>query len=425
MHLLLTALGSYGDLLPLVGLGAAMRSRGHRATMIANPHFEAIVRQADVELIPFGTEEEYEGLTDHPDLWHPFRGPKFVLGYAAKFHRQLYNAIESAYVPRETVIAAHGLDLASRTFHDKTHAPLATVHLAPLSIRSLAAPPRMIGMMQGPGVPRWLTALQFWLGDRLVVDRVVGPELNDLRSELQLPPVERIYCHWHNSPDLVLGLWPDWFGSRQPDWPSQTVLTGFPLWDSGADRPVNGDLLSFLEDHDRPVVFSPGSANAQADEFFRVAAEVCRGRNWPGVFATKYPGQLPDPLPPHVQHVDFVPFSQLLSRASALVHHGGIGTSAQALAAGIPQLIMPMAYDQLDNAHRLQNLGVGQFLKRQNFTADRVASALEHLLASSEVSDHCQDLASQCDGQASLDAACEALERLFALKQGAPASVRS
>ena len=74
MRLLLTALGSYGDVHPMVGLGAAMRSRGHHVFVIANPHFRAVVESAQLELVPIGTEQKYDHLTRHPDLWHWWRG---------------------------------------------------------------------------------------------------------------------------------------------------------------------------------------------------------------------------------------------------------------------------------------------------------------------------------------------------------------
>jgi hypothetical protein len=91
MRLLLTALGSYGDVHPMVGLGAAMRSRGHRVLIIANPHFRTVVESAQLELLPLGTEQEYDRLSHHPDLWHPWRGPQMVLQTCMSgYLRELY-----------------------------------------------------------------------------------------------------------------------------------------------------------------------------------------------------------------------------------------------------------------------------------------------------------------------------------------------
>jgi rhamnosyltransferase subunit B len=83
---------------------------------------------------------------------------------------------------------------------------------------------------------------------------------------------------------------------------------------------------------------------------------------------------------------DYVPFSQVLPRCRALIHHGGIGTTAQALTAGLPQFIMPMAFDQPDNADRLEKLGVARWLKPQDFQQpERVAAVLQALLSSDTI----------------------------------------
>jgi UDP:flavonoid glycosyltransferase YjiC (YdhE family) len=129
---------------------------------------------------------------------------------------------------------------------------------------------------------------------------------------------------------------------------------------------------------------------------------------------TKYPEQLPADLPASVRHFSFVPFSQLLPRAAALVHHGGIGSSAQGLAAGVPQLVMPMAFDQPDNAARLERLGVAASIPPKKFRGPAVARALEHLLEEAHVQQQCRHWAGQCSGEAALAAACDRLELLGA-----------
>src|SRR5262245_35415380 len=134
MHLIVSGFGSYGDVLPMVGLGAAMRKRGHRVQAIANPYFRSVVEDAGLELLPLGSAQEYLELAAHPDLWHPRRGLKLVLTRGASaYMRDTWAILEANYVPGETVLAAHGLDLASRIFHDKHGAPMASAHFAPFA----------------------------------------------------------------------------------------------------------------------------------------------------------------------------------------------------------------------------------------------------------------------------------------------------
>lgn len=413
MHVLLSAFGSYGDVLPMVGLGAAARVRGHRVQVLVNPYFQSVVEGAGLELLPLGTAAEYRELMQHPDLWHPRRGLKLVITRgAAAYLRQAYAAIEANYRPGETVLAAHGLDLASRVYHERHGAPLATVHFAPFALMTLHDTPRYIGAPNMRGWPRWAKAALFWTADRVLTDPLIAPTLNALRAEQGLPAVRRVFSKWNHSPQQVIGLFPDWFAARQPDWPANTATVGFPLWDSPAAAELTAEVREFLDAGDAPIVFAPGSANVQAGAFFQTAVEVCERLGRRGLLMTKYPEQLPKRLPASVRRFGFVPFSELLPRTVALVHHGGIGTCAQGLASGLPQIVMPMAYDQLDNGLRLQRLGVGDLVPRNRFKPAVVSAALGPLLDSPEVSARCRDYAGRCNGAASLGAACDLLEEL-------------
>lgn len=126
----------------------------------------------------------------------------------------------------------------------------------------------------------------------------------------------------------------------------------------------------------------------------------------------KVPEQVPAELPAGVRHFPYVPFSQVLPRAAALAHHGGIGTSAQALAAGVPQLVMPMAHDQPDNAARLRRLGVAASVPRRRFRGPAVARALGELLDSKEVAENCASVAARLKGSRAVEQTCEAIEEL-------------
>ena len=115
-----------------------------------------------------------------------------------------------------------------------------------------------------------------------------------------------------------------------------------------------------------------------------------------------------------MQHFDYVPFSRMLPRAAALVHHGGIGTTSQALAAGCPQLIMPMAHDQRDNAHHVADLRAGDWIKRSRYRAKNVAVALAKLINNPVVKHHCERAAGHFVGVKSMGKTCDEIE-MFAL----------
>ena len=408
---IISALGSYGDVHPMVGLGEALRLRGHDVKIITNPYFEVVVARAGLTLLPIGTREDYIELSGHRDLWHPIRGPRLVLRTAVGGLRPLYEIVSTNYVAGQTVLCAHVLDLASRTASESLDAPLAAVHFAPGVFWSVYDSPRLKGALLGPGVPQWLKRFQFWTSDVLFVNPLLRP-LNALRRELGLAPVTRVFSFWLNKADVLVGLFPDWFGPPQPDWPTNVRLVGFPLWDAVRDADLGDAVREFLAAGEPPIVFSPGSANKEAHQFFTAAVEACERLGRRGILLTKYEHQLPARLPAAVRHFGFVPLSKLLPQTAALVHHGGIGSCAQGLAAGVPQLVRPMAFDQFDNSRRLVQLGVAEELSVKRFRGATAAESLRRLLSSPDVAQKCRELAARCDGPASLEAACDVLESL-------------
>ncbi|MGZ6141820.1 MAG: glycosyltransferase, partial [Myxococcales bacterium] len=131
----------------------------------------------------------------------------------------------------------------------------------------------------------------------------------------------------------------------------------------------------------------------------------------PALLLTRFREQLPAQLPPHARHEPFVPLGALLPRAAAIVHHGGIGTCAQALASGTPQLVMPTGFDQLDNAARLRRLGAGAALSRRQFRPDAVERALRDLLESPAVAASCLAASQRLQAFDAAARACDAIER--------------
>src|SRR5437588_3506714 len=99
--ILLVPLGSHGDVHPFVGIGLALRGRGHRVRVIANPFFAPLIQGVGLELIPLGTAEEYRRLNRHPDLWHRTRGTRLIFSMLGSFIRPMYRLIVEHCVPGE------------------------------------------------------------------------------------------------------------------------------------------------------------------------------------------------------------------------------------------------------------------------------------------------------------------------------------
>ena len=167
-----------------------------------------------------------------------------------------------------------------------------------------------------------------------------------------------------------------------------------------------------MSQFDPPIAFTPGSANLHGRAFFEASAEACRRIGRRGLLLTRHRQQVPPSLPPGVIHVDYAPFSTLLPRCAALVHHGGVGTSAQGMAAGVPQLVMPLSHDQPDNAGRMKRLGVADALGPRRYRASAVAERLRRLIESPDVARCCRDVAARFHGTRPIDDTCDLIESL-------------
>ena len=408
LHAWLSTIGSAGDVNPFIAIGRELVRRGHRATLVTSSFFEAQARSAGVDFVGLGSAEDYRRTVDDPDLWDP------KTGFRVFAQRVVIPAIEPVYdilsanIGPDAVLVAQGQTFGAHLAHEKLGAPFVTVHLQPAAFRSIHDAPLMPGWLPSslrPGV--------YALIDLLVLDRELAPDINAIRSRIGLPKVSRVFASWVHSPHKSLGLFPDWFAPPQPDWPPQAELAGFVFLDDDAG-PLAPELAAFLAEGEPPIVFTPGTAMKHADQFFRpsILAAMQLGRR--AILLTRYPDQVPTPLPDGIATFAYAPFASLLPRVAALVHHGGIGTVAQALAAGIPQLVRPMTFDQPDNAARLQRLGVGLTLRPGQYEPRAVARALRALLDSREVAERCRLYASQISPVNALTAACDAIEAVAA-----------
>lgn len=411
MKALLIPVGSAGDVHPYLALGAALKARGHDVAIVANPYFASLVEKTGLDQRPWGTVDHYDTLTRHPDLWHERRGPQVISAALRLGMPELYQIVRDEIERGPFLMVAHGLAFAARTAHETFGLPLVTIHLQPSGILSIYDAPVLHPLMTSINrLPVGLKRLVFWAANRQA-DRVFGPAINQLRADEGLEPARRIVGEWWHSPQRVIGLFPEWYAPPQPDWPPQTTLTGFPLFDADTGEAPLPELESFLAAGSPPIVFVPGSANRQAGRFFEAAVEACQRLGRRGIFLTRYEQHLPKLLPQEIRRFDYVPLGRVLNRAAALVHHGGIGTAAQGLAAGIPQLVMPMSFDQPDNANRLGRLGVAKTVWPRAFRGPAVAEALDALLQSDTVGARCRELAERMQQEDPVSRTCELIEK--------------
>lgn len=408
MHYLLFTVGTDGDLNPYLGIGVELRRRGHRVTLLTNPGYEPIVAASGLDFVPIGDSAQLEAYIRHPDYFDPTKSWKLAID--ACFlgpMRQTYEVIADRASREQVSVVSAPWGFGAKIAHEKLGTPLITVHLEPHNIRSLTRtgvmPPPM---MVGDWVPKWAKRAQFWIADRWFVDPRLCPPVNRFRRELDLPAASRLTDRWWNSPSRIIGLFPDWLVPPQPDWPPHLDLAGFPLWDRSDTKKSPAAAISFATER-QPIVFTAGSNNQYADRFLATAMQTCRAMKRAGLLISH---SRVDPPDDSIRQFSYVSFSEVLPHAAAIVHHGGAGTSAQALSAGIPQLVLPSIHGTPDFAARLKRIGVAAVLRPDRFTPRRATRVLSRLLASPTVRENCEQYRDRMRSSDGIGRACDLIE---------------
>jgi len=411
-QIVITAIGSTGDVHPFVAIARVLAARGHRIVFCTHAPFASLVERHGFRFVPIGTAHEYEAALAGPDLWNPRTSFKTLWGLIAPTIRPHFDTL-AALATDDTVLVGSLWALSARLMQEMHGTPYVSVQVSPSTLLSAHAPPTHKRLTVPGWLPlRWRTVLMRAIEDK-VLDPAVGPALNAVRDDLGLPPVRHILGTWLHSPDGVLCLFPDWFAPQQPDWPDPRFLGGFPLLDEVPDVTALADneLEAFLAAGSAPIVFTAGSTRIDTQAYARAIDEALRRTGQRAIVLGKEAVSAALPAD-RVLLRQFLPMRTLLPRCAAIVHHGGIGTAALAYAAGIPQVVTPFAHDQFDNAVRVARSGCGVRIDGPA-SGQALAAALDRLIRNPTVAARCAQAKMQ---MATAPDACEAaasyIERL-------------
>lgn len=417
MRVLVAAFGSHGDILPLIAIGGELARRGHEVVMAGAEPFAPAAARAGIGFEQLASEAQYREAIERAGFWRPLLGLRRLSAYAEQAIRPTYDFIARRAGKSDTILLASTLALGARLAQDALRLPLVTVHLSPLIMQSRHAAPRLPVV----GTLNWLPPDLKWtihLGaDEWFVEPGLKPGLNRLRAELGLAPVKRLR-HWWHAPRCALLMCPPWFAPPQPDWPAQLRQLGFPQADRlGGESGLDPKLETFLANGEAPVAVTFGTAMREAAPLQCVAVEAAARAGRRSLILGAGPVEIPQRFRDRVFVAAYAPFGDVLPRCAAFVHHGGIGTVARALAAGVPQLVTPLAFDQFDNAERVVRLGCGRAVHRRLYAPGRAAAALEAVLGSAEIAESCRRIAARSEGEDAVSDAADAVEAEFVAVQ--------
>lgn len=383
MDYLFYSLGTAGDALPFIKLAASLNEKGAKTAFIGNEKFTPIASSMRVENMEVSSKSAYEKTYNSSLTW----STRHAQNHYNEFH---FPALKPTFKVIQKIVE-HG------------HQPL-IVYQDPLSGARMAAEkfglkscqlvlaPSGVGSLLSPSYP-----LRIQIEERLwseilpqirmkvrkdSFERLIRPLINPARKELGLSEWEIQDLPGTASSPSVLALFPEWLKPIPDDWPKQLVNTGFILGDT-QNNPGDTQLDEFIERHGSPIVFTFGTGIPVTSLLVDKIKHLCRIVGKPGVFvahsqAVKFieNGNCP------VLTIPSVPFSCLFARSALVIHHGGIGTCAQALACGIPQVISPYSFDQPDNAFLLWQLGVSNAIDFLNDPIEQISNIVIDVMSS-------------------------------------------
>jgi UDP:flavonoid glycosyltransferase YjiC (YdhE family) len=418
---LLTTLGTGGDVLPYIAIGSHLVARGHEVVILAHEHFrsEAIARGLEFDAI--GSEDAYDTYIRTPDLWDRRKCLQVSFDALIRPHMEEgFRLIEKHYVPGRTVLVCSSFVFFGRVAQEVLGVPLVSVTLQPCSLFRDDMPPRttgerIFGLVAGRAGRRFYRRRHY-----RELDSMLG-WVNDFRRGFGLQAARDVVSDWRYSRQGMLGLWPDLFFDGPTTCPVQFAQPGF-VFNDGSGLTSNGrseDWAGIEESGgDRsPFVFTLGTGMVQGAEFFRIAAETCRVMGRSGILVTGDEAQIPATLPDGVRHLAWAPFSELLPRAGVFVHHGGIGSTARAMVEGTPQVLIPLAYDQFDNARLADRLGVGGSIPFAKLNVSGLRDELERVDGPA-VRDRCREWSTRLRGDESGEKICRYLEARMGQDRG-------
>jgi UDP:flavonoid glycosyltransferase YjiC (YdhE family) len=415
MRFLLSSWGSYGDLHPFLALGRGLMARGHGVTLVGHPDWGADAATAGVRFVATDEPPRDDFIRRYPEVlsmkWgglvslHTLVNKAIAPGFDATMAALLAEA------PAHDAIVAHHFTFPAPLVAELTGLPWATVSLAPGVVPSAYSLPGANFGHAGRGTAGRACNQFIWFAGQLISRVMVDPVVNRLRAKHGLAPARGVIFDAHSAA-LNLQLYSEHFAPPPPDWSAEKKLAGFCYFDPPGAT-LAPEIEAFLARGEAPVLFTLGSVAVQRPgAFFRSAVEALQALGLRGILLIGPETNRPVHLPESILATSYAPYGLLMPRVRAVAHQCGIGTLSHTLRAGVPSVACPFAFDQPNNARRIEALGVAEVVLPHQHDTRHIREALRSLLAG-EAPTRAQALGKLIRAEDGPGKACEILEETF------------
>lgn len=382
--------GSMGDLVPFMAIGRALKQRGHQVTLVTHEAYSGLAAAAGFRFEPIDNQEEYaQFIADGQLLNTPYGVPKFFQKHLLPKTEREYKLLISLVSRSNSVLVSRFMGGLSDIFaHEQTGVPLVRVYLN-------------VSQMRGRQLLSQLC------------NTVLADDIRRSRRILQLSDNHQD-MGWEWQATSHLAAWPGWFYKKTDDWPSHSTPVGFLIDDECENGPLPDEARLQLEAAKLPILVSGGTGDFIGASFYTAVLEGCTGRGYTIFVTARRRDFLPETLPDDVIWFQRLPFTTVMPRVAAVIHHAGTGIAARALLNGVPQLLLPFGGDRPDTAARIESLGVARMILPPAWTSERVSRELVQLLGSGKVRDRCRAFSTITKRSQSAETSADAVEHAVA-----------
>jgi UDP:flavonoid glycosyltransferase YjiC (YdhE family) len=401
-RIVISSAGTTGDFVPFVSLGKRLQARGHSVLMAINPAMLTLADDARLEAVPCGRAFGFEEARRRAfvfDHWTKFSDEEIQDQWRHLDIHRSYPDLAAACRGADLLVAST-LQGAAPMVHEKLGIPWITVSLLPMQFPHA----------NHPAAPMTEQDQRLW--------RESYHYLNQIRSDLGFVKLasDEWMCYRYSNRLILLASSPH-FSLPLLDHLPQARMTGFWFDNDLGDWSPDHELLDFLDVEPRPLVLTFSSLPVQdvprvvalhMEAAARLGRRLLIQRGWSQLDQTILPNGV---MPGAFQFADSLPHAWLFPRAEAVIHHGGVGTTAQAMRCGRPMLVEPYGNDQFFNARRVLGLGVGAAMHPHKLTVIGLTRVLDEKVLTADVRRHALELGARLQAEDGLTVACDLIEQ--------------
>jgi len=417
MKITILVIGSRGDVQPLIALGSGLKRAGHEVKIATHDIFKEMITSRGLEFFPiYGNPKEVlvekEGRewlnTNLNMISFSWKLKNLIQSYSIDILDDLWRACYDTDAIMFSILSVVGPDIA-----EKLQIPCFATLLQPVTptyeFPSFMAPPVS-------NFNKFYNKLTGLLGEQLYW-QIFSKSVNRWRKEFLKLHKKPFYGPFREMRDkklpILYGFSPTVI-PKPSDWPSWIYITGYWFLDRSPEWKAPEELIDFLESGPPPVYIGFGSMNIRNPEGITdIVLDALHTTGQRGILGVTWSGLWDRELPDYVFRVESIPFDWLFPRMAAVIHHGGAGTTASALRAGIPSVIIPFFGDQFFWARRVYNLKAGPLpIKESNLNTETLSRAIKKALKSKEIIARAKEIGQKIRSENGVEKAVQVIEKI-------------